>query len=318
MENTARIGLGAFPFSNVLGEVTGMGAERVVKTFLDLGGEYIQTAPYYKGVDPLMGKILKNIPREKYYFSTLCAKNRQGIRSGRYEAVIEQCDDSLQHLGIEHIDLYMTSTTKSDVPFSETIGAMKDLQKQGKIRDIGVCNVTLAQLEEYNANGDVQYIQNRFSLICQSFEEDFISYCKLHNIEIVPYNVIERGLLTNGILKEIELREGDIRRSAAYFREEAVKTIRNWIISQLQPIAQSTNASIEALALWWTLQQPQIARVVVGATKPEQIQSSLRAANISGSETLLNQINEAYDILIKEIRTKHSKGVNEFLGNVYK
>lgn len=317
MDNIKKIGLGTFPFSHVFGELSDKEAGKIVNKYIDFGGEYIQTAPYYKGVDPLMGSILKNIKRDKFYLATLCAKNREGIRTGKYEEILKQCEDSLKNIGIEHIDLYMTSTTKSDVPFSETIGAMKELKEQGKIRNIGVCNVTLEQLKEYNETNDVKFVQNRYSLVCQSLNSDFINYCADNDIGIIPYNVIEHGLLTSKILENFDLRDDDLRRSVKHFRDEAVEAMQNWAINDLKPLADSINGTIERLAIWWALQQPKITRVVVGATTTNQIQNNMEGAKILKYDSLLEKINKAYDNFSKIIKEKHSTSVSAFLGNIY-
>lgn len=147
------VGLGTFPFSNVFGLLDEKEAKKITFSFLDKGGTYIQTAPYYKGVDPLMGKILKKVRRDKFLWGTLCVKDRQSALSGKYSSVIAQCDDFLQKTGFEYIDLYLTSTPEAkDAPFAETIEAMLHLKKQGKVREIGVCNVTLTQLKRIQFN----------------------------------------------------------------------------------------------------------------------------------------------------------------------
>lgn len=318
MQSSDGVGLGTFPFSKVFRIIDETDAREVVYAFLDLGGRYIQTAPYYEGVDPLMGRILRDVPRDRYYLSTLCAKNRQGVRTGTYEAIMEQCDDSLGQLGLDHLDLYMTSTTKvTDASFGETIGAMQDLQKQGKIRDIGVANVTLEQLREYNSTGIVQFVQNRFSLINPSIGDEFNRYCSEHGIGLIPYNTIEHGLLTKRILGEFELREDDLRHILPEFRDEAVDVIRRWAIAHLKPIADSADTSIEALAIWWALKQPNAVICVVGATTVEQITSSFGALEIPDEPRILNRLDEAYAALENDIRERYSQGVQEFLGNFY-
>jgi aryl-alcohol dehydrogenase-like predicted oxidoreductase len=318
MVQPCKIGLGTFPFSNVFNPVSETEAARIVRTFFDQGGNYIQTAPYYDGVDPLVGKILKGVPREKYFLSTLCVKNRQSIRTGKYESIIAQCNDSLEQLGVEYIDLFMTSTTKaSDAPFSETIAALHDLQVQGKIREIGVANVNLAQLKEYNKTGYVRYAQNRFSLLCQSTSDEFNSYCAEHHIGLIPYNSVEHGLLTDKVIQGVHLRSGDLREGLKHFRPEAVLTVQQWVSNYLKPIAEENSVPVEALAIWWTLQQPNLAVAVVGATKAEQVVRNFKALIVPSDPQILSKVNNAYKTLADQIRTEHSMSVTEFLGNVY-
>jgi aryl-alcohol dehydrogenase-like predicted oxidoreductase len=313
------IGLGTFPFSNVFGLLNEQEAEKITFSFLDRGGKYIQTAPYYTNVDPLMGKILKNRSRDSYFLGTLCAKDRQNAKSGKYSSIVSQCEDSLTQLRTEYIDLYLTSTPKvTDAPFSETIGAMLDLQKQGKIRGIGVCNVTLEQLKEYNTSGAVKYVQNRFSLVDQSFDNNFLTYCHQNDIQLIAYNVIEWGILTNKILKDLNLRENDLRTQVLpVFNDEPLGVLRQWVIHFLKPIAERNNTKIEALAIHWALNQYRVAVCLVGATRNEQILSSLNALNLNGRTDIVKQLDVAYKELSDGVKIKYGKELNDFLKNSY-
>ncbi|WP_158581539.1 aldo/keto reductase [Actinomadura spongiicola] len=312
------IGLGTFPFSNVFSRVTAEEAERIVHAFLDGGGRYIQTAPYYEGVDSLVGSILRSVDRDRFALGTLCVKDRESRRAGSRAAVTAQCEDSLRHLGLDYIDLYLTSTTKAtDASFAETIQAMLDLRDQGKVREIGVCNVTLPQLEEYNHDGAVSHVQNRLSLIDQSGDRDVREYCARNGIGLVPYNVIEWGLLTGKALDEWSLRDGDIRGGLPIFGDEPRGVLREWVVNDLRPIAADCGQSIEALAIHWALSQPGVAFCPVGATTVDQITSSLRAAELSGRTDVVSALDDAYDRLVQQVRDKSGKELNEFLRNSY-
>jgi aryl-alcohol dehydrogenase-like predicted oxidoreductase len=313
------IGLGTFPFSNVFSLLSEQDAENITFSFLDRGGKYIQTAPYYENVDPLMGKVLRNRPRDSYFLGTLCAKDRQNAKSGKFSSIVSQCEDSLSQLRTDHIDLYLTSTPKvTDASFSETIGAMVDLQKQGKIREIGVCNVTLQQLKDYNSSGAVKYVQNRFSLVDQSFSDDFLTYCHQNDIQLIPYNVIEWGILTNKILTGLKFRENDLRTQVLpVFNEEPLGVLRQWVIHFLKPIAEKNNITIEALAIHWALNQYRVAFCLVGATRSEQILSSLNALKLYGRTDIVKELDIAYRELSDGVKAKYGKELNDFLRNSY-
>lgn len=313
------IGLGTYPFSNPFSVVGETEAKKIVFRFLDLGGKYVQTAPYYEGVEPMLGRILKHVPKESYYLCTLTVKNRQGLRKGNYSSIIEQCDDSLKYLGIDYIDLYMPSTTKAtDAPFSETMAALIELKKQGKIREIGVCNVNLSQLQEFNETGSVKYVQNRFSLLNPSISDEFHSYCQTNGIGLIPWGIIERGLLTDKILeKAFALRAEDVRRKKSEFRSDAIDLIGSWAQQNLKPIADSFNTSIEALIIRWTLQQSNVAMAVTGATSQQQVERNFQANSLQLDSETLRDIGTAYNSLVAQIHNDYGKTVQEFLGNVY-
>ena len=317
--NLSGVALGTFPFSNVFGKVSAAEAEAIVQIYLECGAGYIQTSPYYEGVDNQMQGILSKLPRESYRLGTLCVKDRHSIISGKYKAVIAQCEDSLSYLGLDYIDLYLTSTpVGSDAPFSETIRAMVDLKTQGKIREIGVCNVTLAELKSYNSNGDVRYVQNRFSILDQKAERDVWEYCQQYDISLIPYNVIEWGLLTNKSLTEWILAESDLRAKVLpVFDSDPKKKIHEWVTKYLQPIAEQNNTSIEALAIHWVLSQPGVATALVGATTLNQIVSSLKASKLSGRGDIVTELNSAYNVLEEELCRDHQLSVNDYLKNSF-
>jgi aryl-alcohol dehydrogenase-like predicted oxidoreductase len=313
------VALGTFPFSNVFGKVSSEEAKSIVTVFLYSGVGYIQTAPYYKGVDELMAKILADIPRDSYILGTLCVKDRNSNISGKYESVIAQCNESLQKLGVDYLDLYLTSTPKNnDVPFAETIEAMTALRQQGKIRAIGVCNVTLAELKEYNATGAVSYVQNRFSIIDQETDRGVRQYCLEDDIGLIPYNVIEWGLLTEKSLESWELSDNDLRKKVLpVFEDEPKAVVGQWIKRYLSPIAKEYDTSIEALAIAWVLGQSGVSTALVGATKQRHIESSLLANKLIDKKSLINDLDTAYGALVKDIKTHFDQNVNDFLRNSF-
>lgn len=317
--NLTGVALGTFPFSNVFGKVTTEEAEQIVKTFLEAGVGYIQTAPYYGGVDDLMGKILAKIPRDSYRLGTLCVKDRTSNISGARESIFAQCEDSLKGLGLDHLDLYLTSTpVGTDVPFSETIAAMVELKQEGKIKAIGVCNVTLKELKEYNVNGDVSYVQNRFSILDQEADRSVRQYCAEQNIRLIPYNVIEWGLLTDKALENWQLSGHDLRKQVLpVFEDEPKAVIGDWVKTYLLPIARRYNTSISALVISWVLEQSAVAAALVGATKLQHIKSSLLASNLRGDVDLMKELDSAYTEFEKSIKSRFNLEVNDFLKNSF-
>jgi len=317
--NLHGVGLGTFPFSNVFGKVSADDAAAITRYYLRHGSGYIQTSPYYKDVEPLLGRILANVPRDSYKIATLCVKDKESRLSGKFDAVVAQCNDSLSRLGLEYVDLLMTSTPEAkDVPYAETIEAMQELKAQGKIRAIGVCNVTLEQLKEYNATGAVEYVQNRFSLIDQEADRDVREYCVQYGIGLIPYNVIEWGLLTDKMLQEWTLRDGDLRTKVLpVFGQSQKELLREWIQEDLKPIANEYHTTIEGLAISWVLQQPGVVTCPVGATTVSQMAASLDyLENIDNTE-ILAKLNGAYEALVTKVQDVHGVALNAYLKNSY-
>ncbi len=212
-----RVGLGTFPLVGVFNPIATIDAENLVKKFIDLGGYYFDTAPLYGNgeIEKLLGRALKDIPRENYYLCSKTVKhvdeNGKLFKSGKYEDVIKQIDNSLSRLKTDYIDLLMVHSPDNDVPIEETLRAMEQLQKMGKVRELAMSNVNLDELKEYNKTGKIKYIQNRFSLINRSLSVEFEKYLLENKIYLIPYHLLEIGLLTEIAFENHQLRQGDLR-----------------------------------------------------------------------------------------------------------
>src|SRR5579864_2796892 len=255
------VGLGTFPFANPFTPVSESSALALIEEFLRRGGEYFDVSPTYAfgAVEEMLGRALRGRRREEFFISTSCGYVRDGDGyrvSGKYDDVVRDCDESLERLGLDFIDIYMSHIPDPAIPFSETMRALADLRSAGKVRAIAVSNVTLEQLGEYNQGGDVNFVQNRFSLINRSLSSQFIDYCKDNEIGIVAYQVIERGLLTPSKNGLAEYREGDLRRRKPEFATPVQTRLREWVGRAIEPIADQSGSSVTALAIAWALQQP--------------------------------------------------------------
>ncbi len=318
-----RVGLGTFPLADVFSKITKEQAKDIVRKFLKDGGYYIDSAPMYGfgEVEILLGDVLSEFPRDSYYLITKCGykdvkgKTFQTIpRGATHEDIINECDTSLKSLKQDFIDLYFVHSPDPVTPFSETLGALYELQKQGKIKEIGVSNVDLTELKEYNKDGKVKFIQNRFSLINRSINTELEKYLLDNKIGLVPYQVIDRGQLTGSVIEGIKLRDGDLRIGRSDWESEKYNLIANWSKKHLLPIAKRVGITLGQLSIAWALQQPYLSFVIVGVTNPEYIPINLKANDISLDKQTLEEIDNAYRQLEEEIKDKYHQTVREFRG----
>ncbi len=319
-----RVGLGTFPLAGVFKPITKQKAKQVVSKFLEEGGYYIDTAPMYGfgKVELLLGEVFKKISRDQFYLATKCGyidvegKSFQTIqKSGKYKDVIRECERSLKRLHLDSIDLYFVHSPDPNTPFSETLEALVKLQKDGKIKEIGVSNVNLEELKEYNRHEGVKYIQNRFSLLNRSVDKEFEKYLLDNDIKLIPYQVIDRGQLTGSVFGGLEnLREGDLRVGRNDWLPEKLNIISEWVKTSLSPIAKDLGITIGQLSLAWALHQSFMGFVIVGVTNPEYIPINLGADNIKLSEEVIQDIDDAYMSLEQEIRKKYNLTIREFRG----
>lgn len=319
-----RVGLGTFPLANVFSEINKDGAKYIVRQFIDNGGYYIDTAPMYGfgEVEQLLGEVLKEYSRDKYYIATKCGyidvegKTFQTIqKSGKCEDVIRECDISLKRLGLDYIDLYFMHSPDPNTPPEETMRALTKLQEQGKIKEIGVSNVSLTELKEYNKTDKVKFIQNRFSLINRSIDKELEQYLLSKKIGLIPYQVIDRGQLTGKVFEGVEnLREGDLRIGRSDWLPEKINVISDWVKENLSPIAKKLDITLGQLSIAWALHQQYLGFVIVGVTNPEFIPINLKANDIVLSEDIVSEINDAYLQFEKMINDKYGQTIREFRG----
>lgn len=323
MQNNSknRVGLGTFPLSGVYNPISHQQALSVVECFLEQGGYYIDTAPMYgcTQVESLLGTILPKKRRESFYIVSKCGKEMYPSQhtwepKAKYADVIKQCDDSLKRLKLDYIDLYLIHSPDKETPFEETLRAMNDLKKSGKIREIGVSNVTLDELKQYRVHVDIHYVQNRFSFINRSISSEYSTYLKHNNIFLIPYEVLELGLLTGSVVEEDQLGKYDVRGTTGFFQGDPLAETRNLVKNTIFPLAREYGFTVAQTMIAWTLLQPQVFFPIVGTTKTEYIKINLKSGNIQMNEVMLKKLELAYQKLLDTVKTKYHTTIKDFRG----
>lgn len=315
-----RVGLGTFPLSGVFNPISITEGEALVSQFINKGGYYIDTAPLYGTgeIEKFLGRALKFFSRDKFYLITKTVKhvdeNGNLFKSGKYEDVIKQIDNSLLRLQMDYVDCLMVHSPDADTPIEETLRALEELQKTGKVKDIAVSNVNLDELKEYNKTGKIKYVQNSFSFINRSISSELEKYLLDNKIYLIPYHLLEIGQLTGIAFENFKLREGDLRNKVTYWNEENQKVIFEFVRSKLSPIAKEVGCTIGQLNMAWALHQPFIDFIIVGTTKPEYLDINLRVNDIKLNKEVLLKLEKAYKELEHDVLTKYGKSMREFRG----
>jgi len=315
-----RVGLGTFPLASVFNLISPKDAENIVKKFIENGGYYIDTAPLYGNgeIEKLVGKALKSFPRDKFYLGTKTVKhvdeNGKLFKSGKYKDVVKQIDNSLFRLGLDYVDLLMVHSPDAEVPIAETLGALEKLQKDGKVKELAVSNVNLEELKEYNKTRKIRYVQNRFSMINRSLSLELEKYLLDNKIYLLPYRLLEIGLLTGIAFEDFKLRKGDLRETLPYWNSENQKVIFDWVRNSLSPIAKKLGITIGQLNMAWALHQPFIDFIVVGTTKSKYLEINLKANEIKLSNETVTELEDAYLRLEQKVKSEYGKTMREFRG----
>jgi len=316
-----KICLGTFPFANVFGEIKVEDVQEILEKYINDFGGLMQVSVVYNAgkVEELLGELLKKYDREKFKIMSCCGwkeDNGNYSLSGKREDVISACENSLGRLKLDYVDMMMSHAPDTTTSFRETVDAMRELKDQGKIRGIAVSNVSLEQLKEYNYAGDVDLIQNRFSLLNQSLSEEFVSYCNDNNIIISTYQSIERGLLTDYVKGDFVLAKEDLRNKKEEFRKEKKEYLMNWVREYLAPIADKLNVSLTTMVLCWSFQRANVDCCFCGISKMKHFKDYQKIENIKLDKSVLDNIDSAYNILLDNIEKEYGTTIREFMGLV--
>ena len=252
---------------------------------IDLGINWIDTAAIYGcgHSEELLGMALKKT-KIRPIIATKCSllwnEKREKVNCLKAESIRKECEDSLKRLGIETIDLYQMHWPDPEIDLEEGWREMARLQKQGKVRYIGVSNFNAKQLDRIRKIAPVASLQPPYSMIRRGIEKDLLGYCAKNNIGVVAYSPMQRGLLTGKFSKKYlaTLAPDDHRlKSGDYQEPEFSATLA--LVDKLRPIAERNKKTLAQLAIAWVLRRPEVTAAIVGARKPSQIAETAPAGD---------------------------------------
>lgn len=287
------VGLGCNNFGSRLdAEATA----KVVGAALDNGINFLDTADMYGGTlsEEYLGRSLAG-RRDEVVIATKFGKpldeNRRGARP---EYVKRAAEDSLRRLRIDCIDLYQIHEPDPSVPIEETLGAMNELVRAGKVREIGCSNFSAAELREAEAAvppGDARFVsvQNEYSLLQREPEREVLSECERLGLAFLPYYPLHSGLLTGKFRRGKAPPEGT-RIAASAKRSEWMAAEKLAAVESLISFAESRGHTILELAFSWLLSRPVVASVIAGATSPAQVKLNSSAAGWTLTDYELTEI----------------------------
>ena len=275
------VGLGCNNFGM---RIDAAASERVVHAALDAGINFFDTADIYGGTksEEFLGQALGRRRQQAIVATKFGMPVDEKRRGARPEYIRQAVEDSLKRLGTDYIDLYQLHQPDLDVPVADTLGALDDLVKAGKVKEIGCSNFSAPQLDDAAraiAPGDTRFVsvQNEYSLLHREPERSVLPACERLGLAFLPYFPLASGLLT-GKYEPGKAVPKDSRLSlswAARFMSE-----RNVAIAvALKAFATARRHSLLELAVSWLATRPQVASVIAGATSPEQVGANAASAN---------------------------------------
>ena len=277
-------------------------AIKTVHAALDQGIRLIDTAPSYGwgAAEKIVGKAISG-RRDQVEIATKCGvwwKSRRGSPNGTKngkdtyiclspDAIEAQLEDSLRGLGVDYVDLlqvHKPSIPPDLTPIEETMDCLINLKRKGKIRAVGVSNMSLQQLQSYQSIANVDSNQLRYSMLYRDHESDVMPFCLSHNIATLTYWSLEYGLLSGKIPKDRNFAPGDFRNEAEHWhpwykshnREKLMSLFSGW-----HDLNEKYTCTISQLVLAWTAAQPTVSHVLCGSKTVDQSIENAAAGSLN-------------------------------------
>jgi aryl-alcohol dehydrogenase-like predicted oxidoreductase len=261
---------------------------------LDAGINWIDTAAVY-GLghsEQVVGTALKSATTKPYIFtksSMTWGEDRKIVQTMKH--IREEVEASLRRLGVDVIDLYQIHWPVPDEELEEGWTTMAELQREGKVRHIGVSNFSVAQMERALKIAPITSLQPPYSMINRLVEAEILPFCLQHNIGVINYSPMQSGLLTGSMTAEriAKMPQDDFRRNTKQFQEPLLS--RNLeLVDLLRAIGKPHNVEPGVVAIAWTLHNPAITAAIVGGRSAAQVEGILPAATFRLSEAEFQQI----------------------------
>jgi len=265
-----------------------------IQRALELGINWIDTAAVY-GLghsEKIVARALKTTSHKPYLF-TKCSMvwddNKEITNSQKQ--IRRECEASLRRLQAEAIDLYQIHWPKPDEDLEEGWSVMADLQREGKVRWIGVSNFSVTQMERVMKIAPITSQQPPYSMLNRTYEAENLPFCKAHNIGVINYSPQHSGLLTGAMTKErvAAFPKDDFRRNAKNYQEPFLS--RNLAVADfLKQIGARHKVAAGVVAIAWTLHNPAITAAIVGGRNAKQVEGVVPAATFRLTEAEYSEI----------------------------
>ncbi|TIN12013.1 aldo/keto reductase [Mesorhizobium sp.] len=296
------VGLGCMGMSFGYGGQPEVDAIATLRRAVDIGVNFFDTAEVYGPYENeiLLGKALKPVRGQvtiatKFGFRILEEGNgveRMAGVDSRPEHVKAVAEASLKRLGTEVIDLYYQHRVDPNVPIEDTVGAMAELVREGKVRALGLSEASAATIRRAHAVHPISAVQSEYSLWSRDPEEEVFAVCRELGIGFVPYSPLGRGLLTGTIAKPEVLGADDWRRGLPRFQADAMAA-NAAVVATLETMAADKGVTPAQLALAWVLHQGDFIVPIPGARKIRHLEQNAAAAQIALSQAEVAAIGDA-------------------------
>jgi aryl-alcohol dehydrogenase-like predicted oxidoreductase len=280
----SELGLGLMGMSEFYGPADEDESIRTIHRAIELGVTFMDTADMYGSGhnERLLGRAIAD-RRDDVVIATKFGNRRDGDRrwvDNSPEWIRQACDDSLQRLGVDVIDLYYMHRRDPDVPIEESVGAMAELVEQGKVRHLGLSEVSAETLRAAVAVHPIAALQSEWSLFTRGLEDEIVPTARELGVGIVPYSPIGRGLLAGALTSTDTLSPDDFRRKHPRFTGENLEHNLERV-ARLREIAEELGCTPVQLALAWLLDQGEDVVPIPGTKHVKYLEDNVGAADVA-------------------------------------
>ena len=273
-------------------------SKRTIDRAIDLGVTFLDTADIYGPHinEELVGEAIRG-KRDKVVIATKFGNRVDGngrrFIDGSPEWVREAVEGSLKRLGIDEIDLYYQHRVDRNVPIEDTLGAMAELVKAGKVRYLGLSEASPATIERAHAVHPITALQSEYSLWTRDMEGEVLDTCRRLGIGFVPYSPLGRGFLTGAITKPEDFVEDDYRRMSPRFQGDNFRKNLE-LVAAIQALAERKGVTASQLALAWVLAQGADLVPIPGTKRRGYLEENVGALEVGLTQGELDEIDQVF------------------------
>jgi len=292
------VAMGCWPIAGITSiDVNEKESIRTLETAFETGINFFDTATMY-GYNGESEKLIARAfghRRDEIVIATkggLSWKNQQRHFDGRPETIKRQCEESLQRLRTDYVELYYLHAPDPKVSISDSAGALVELLDEGKIRSAGVSNCSVGQLEEFSAVCPLSAFQPHFNMLPQEIVDSQLPWCVERNVSVMVYWPLMKGLLAGKLPRDHVFDPKDGRQKYPMFHGDEWQKNHDFL-DKLRPIAREVGTTVAQVVINWTFHFPGICVALCGAKRPDQIRDNAEAMTWKLTDEQRSRIDQA-------------------------